>query len=123
MEKRKVTIFINGRPCTLYSDDSDEYIRALESRADEALMQTAGNAVHAVISLTDQLMRMEQAAPAEQAKQPQDGRLREQPQRAEMPDKPEKPPMAAPKKKPAKTDEGQVSIWELIEHRENESDG
>lgn len=64
MEKRLVTVMIGGQRCSFYSDDSDEYISALEQRANEVMRQTArfslrANAVLSVISLTDALMREE----------------------------------------------------------------
>ena len=65
MEKRKVTISVNGRPYSFYSDDSDEFISALEQGANAVLRRTAEfsgsspytQAVLAVLLLTDQLIR------------------------------------------------------------------
>ena len=104
MEKRKVTISIGGRPCSFYSDDSDEYIVALEQRVNTVMQETAKfsgsssytNAMLTVLSLTDQLMRMEQA------------------------EKPEKPAQKGKKKadpKAAGKDDGQVSVWDLLDDR------
>ena len=107
MEKRKVTVSIGGKPCTFYSDDSDEYIAALEKRANEVMKQTkfAGsstctNAILSVLCLTDQLLRTE---------------------RAEKPGKTEKPQRAEQKAgkknnpKVAAEDKGQVSVWDLMD--------
>ena len=103
MEKRKVSIVINGQPCSFYSDDTDEYIKALENKANEAIKQTAGNTVYAMIALTDQLMRMEQAKQAEPV-------TAVRPSKED--DKPEKPKKA--RKNMEKTDDSQMSMWDLI---------
>ena len=106
MEKRRVTISIGGQPCSFYSDDSDEYISELEQRVNAAIRLTAGNTVRSVILLTDQLMRMEQAAAPEAVDRQKQTEKQEQ---TEAPVKRE--PV---RKKAAKTDEGQVSVWDLL---------
>ncbi len=111
LEKRKVTVSIGGRVYRFYSDDSDAYIATLEQRANAALKQTAGfsgasvltNAVLAVLLLTDELMRTEQKAPG-------DGGSPEVRETAK-----EK------KKKPAEKDDGQVSVWDLLEEQEGKA--
>ena len=116
MEKRKVTIAIGGRVCSLYTDDPEEYISALEERANAVMKETAkfsgsssyANAVFAVLSLTDQLLRMEQ---------------RENKQSMEEADRRQTgtPPKPGPKesrktnKTPSGSDSGQVSVWDLLD--------
>ena len=87
MEKRKVTVSIGGQVCSFYSDDPDEYLAALEQRANAVMKQTSRfsgssactNAILAVLLLTDRILRAEQKA--------------------------------------AEEDAGQVSIWDLIDDR------
>jgi len=102
LEKRKVTLQIGGQLCSLYTDDTDEYIAALEKKANAVMRQTAPfsgtsaytNAVLSVLSLADSLLRKERkGSPGRQA-QPQSGK------------KPAKP---APEEK------DQVSVWDLLE--------
>ncbi len=93
MEKRKVTITINGKECSFYSDDSEEYIAALAKKANAAMKRTAEfsggsaytNAVLAVLYLTDRLMRTEQKG-----------------SRKSVP-------------KAAEKEDGHVSVWDLME--------
>ena len=109
LEKRRVTIWIGGQPCSFLSDDPAEYISALEKRADAAMRQAAGNAVHAAVYLADRLLRAEQA---------------EEPQKPEKPEKAEKPQKAERAGKPGKKDaveKGQVTVWDLIEGRQPDS--
>lgn len=95
MEKRKVTVSIGGQVCSFYSDDPDEYLAALEQRANAVMKQTAGfsgssactNAILAVLLLTDRILRAEQK-----------GHRKSSPKAAEE-------------------DAGQVSIWDLIDDR------
>ena len=102
MEKRRVTVSIGGLPCSFYTDDTDEYISALEQRTNEALRQAAGvsgssayrNAVLAVLSLTDQLMRTEQKGETEHK-----GNRKSIPKAA------------------VKKEKGQVSVWDLLDAR------
>ena len=106
MEKRRVTIWIGGQPCSFLSDDPDAYISALEKRANAAMKQAAGNLGHAVVSLADQQLRTEQA---------------EKPPKAEKAEKPEKPKKAEkpdPGKKSAMVEKGQVSVWDLINEKQ-----
>ena len=127
MEKRKVTISIGGQLCSFYSDDSDEYISALEKRANAVMKQTEGfsgssayrNAVLSVLFLTDQLMSAEQDKP------------RKPEQNKPGPDRPERAdhlPAAEQKVrkngvKPAKKEDGkdkaQVSVWDLLNDRKS----
>ncbi|MCR4876582.1 MAG: hypothetical protein K5922_05380 [Clostridiales bacterium] len=104
MEKRKVTISIGGQPCSFYSDDPDEYIAALEKKANAVMRQTAGfsgssirmNALLSVVFLTDELLRaeMEETAETEQ-------KVRKK---------------SAPKAvKTAENEKTQVSVWDLLE--------
>ncbi len=104
MEKRKVTIAIDGRPYSFYSDDSYEYIAALEQRANAAVKKTAGNTVHTVIFLTDQLMRTEalsQTSPLQSITEQDQPRNPEQQRRKSA--------------KPVEKDDGQLSVWELLD--------
>ena len=95
MEKRRVTISIGGQPCSFYSDDSDEYISALERKTNAVMRQAArysgssscSNAVIAVLLLTDKLLRTEPKAPRK------------------------------PVPKAAEEDKGQMSVWDLLEDR------
>ena len=106
MEKRSVTVLIGGQPCSFYSDDSDEFISALEQRANAVMKQTAkyagssahSNAVLSVVSLTDSLLRAE-ALIAETAK----GKAEEK----------HSSPVRKPVKNPAE-DKRQVSVWDLL---------
>ena len=109
MEKRRVTIWIGGQPCSFWSDDPDEYISALEKRADAAMRQAAGNAVHAAVYLADRLLRAEKA---------------EEPQTPGKPEKAEKPQKAERAGKSGKKDaveKGQVTVWDLIDGRQPDS--
>ena len=110
VETRKVTIQIGGKPCSFLSDDPDEYISALEQRANVAMKLTEGfsgssaytNAVLSVISLTDQLMRTEQ-------------KIREAAAGPE-PEAEESRRAAARKKSAVKAEEnpGQISVWDVL---------
>ena len=104
MEKRKVTILVGGEYCSFYSDDPEEYLSALEQRANQVMRQTAKysgasaqtNAVLSVIYQTDALMRLE----------------KEKTRAAEEPAE-----IRKPRKNAAQTsaeDQGQVSVWELL---------
>ncbi len=104
MEKRKVTISIGGQPCSFYSDDPDEYIAALEKKANAVMRQTAGfsgssirmNALLSVVFLTDELLRAEQEEAAETEQ-----KVRKK---------------SAPKAvKTAENEKTQVSVWDLLE--------
>ena len=107
MEKRKVTVSIGGQSCSFYSDDSDEYISELEKRANEAMRQTAEfsrsspytNAVLSVLFLTDQLMRAEQPGKLEKTQRAEQKAGRKNNQKA------------------VAKDDGQVSVWDLLEDR------
>ena len=97
-----MTVRIGGLPCSFLSDDSEEYLSALEQRANAVMKQTApfagpsarGNAILSVLFLTDVLLRKEQG---------------EEPQAGEK---------AAARKATAKApirDRDQVSVWDLLE--------
>ena len=109
LEKRKVTIWIGGQPCSFYSDDSDEYLSALEQRANAAMRQTArfsgssayANAVLSVLSLTDTLFRTEQ-------------KMKEIISEKEG----NEPKAHTPRKaivKGKEEENGQVSVWDLLD--------
>ena len=109
MEKRRVTILISGQPYSFYSDDSDEYISSLEQRANAAMKQTsrfAGqsaytNAVLSVLFQTDSLLRTEQKMKVMAA-----GKQAEEPK------------VPASRKNPVKgkdQENGQVSVWDLLD--------
>ena len=130
LEKRKVTITVGGKPCSFYSDDSDDYIAALEERSNAVMKQTSAysstsGALLAVISLTDQLMRMEQApATAQLSGSEQQNPKRRSPEPAESPEPTESPEPSKPsktkqkrerKKEPVKMDRAQVSVWDILE--------
>jgi len=105
LEKRKVTISIGGQPCSFYSDDPDEYIAALEKKANAVMRQTAGfsgssirmNALLSVVFLTDELLRAEQEEAAAETEQ----KVRKK-----------NPPKAV---KNAENEKTQVSVWDLLE--------
>ena len=109
MEKRKVTIRIDGQAYSLYSDDSDDYLSALEQRADAVMKETAGltgavgykNAVLSVLNLTDELMRAE-----EKIRMLGKGQQRVPENRSSA-----APKRAAPE---ASKDREQVSVWDLL---------
>ena len=122
MEKRKVTISIGGQLCSFYSDDSDEYISALEQKANAVMKQTAGfsgsslyrNAVLSVLFLTDELLRAEQGRP----QQPEPDKLG-----SDRPEREDRLPAAEQKirknitksaKKEEERDKAQVSVWDLL---------
>ena len=115
MEKRKVSILVDGQPCVFYSDDPEEYLYALTERANAVLRETArfsGPSVRSrealsVLSLTDTLMRTEQ-----QVRQMEEA-LREKEER-----KPREARKTVPGKTAAKAaaEEGdQVSVWDLLD--------
>ena len=109
MEKRKVTVTVGGRTVSFYSDDPEEYIAALEKKADEALKRTAGfsgasDAVLAVLYLADQLTRAETEALSR-------GTGPDRPREAEQG---RKTPAKTGKPGREKKKEEQVSIWNLL---------
>ena len=112
MEKRRVTIWIGGQPCSFLSDDPDAYLSALEKRANAAMKQAAGNPLHAVVSLADQQLRTEQAEKPLKAEKAEKA---EKPEKTEKPKKAEKPD---PGKKSAMVEKGQVSVWDLINEKQ-----
>ena len=108
MEKRRVTILVDGQPYSFYSDDSEEYLSELEQRANAVMNQTAAfsassaytNAVLSVLVLTDELLRMEQKN-RETASEQKAAEARQMPGRK------------APGKGAAE-DRGQISVWDLL---------
>ena len=90
MDKRRVTVTIGGRTCIFYSDDEDVYIAELARRANATMKQFSGNYYHAVLYLTDALIR---------AEKPTEG-----------------PPAQSKKNVGKKPPEGsgQVSVWEIL---------
>ena len=110
MEKRRITVSIEGRPYRFDSDDSDEYIAALEKRTSDALKQAKrlsgssddSGAVLAVILLTDQLMRAEQQAFQSQERQASSPKQTE-------PKVNRKNGSRSPEK-----DKDQISVWDLL---------
>ena len=126
MEKRLVTITIGGQRCSFYSDDSDEYISALEQRANEIMRQTArfslrANALLSVISLTDSLMREEKKT-EEKKSEETEGAVKAEPK-----PEPKTEPKAGNKrnrKNAASTPEenqDQISVWDLLERKPAEA--
>ena len=109
MEKRKVTISIDGQPCVLFSDDSEEYLSALERRANAVMKQTAAfsgsssytNAIRSVLILTDELLRTEQ-------KYLKLSTERKATENRSIHDR------KNPSKDAAK-DQGQISVWDILE--------
>ena len=109
LEKRSVTIQIGGQPCRFFSDDSEEYLSALEERANAVMRETArfsgpsnrANAILAVLSLTDTLLRTEQKA-AETASEPEKTEGR-------------RPPARKTPERNTATEKGQLSVWDLLE--------
>lgn len=106
LEKRKVTIYIGAQPCSFYSDDSEEYLRALEQKANAVMRETARfsgadqgmNAFLSVLFLTDELLRAEQKqpAPAAKAKEPAGRAAKNTP-------------------RPEEKERGQISVWDILE--------
>lgn len=122
MEKRRVTITIGGQPYSFYSDDPEEYIKTLEQRANAAMKQTErfgasayAGAVFSVISLTDQLLRTEQAVITRETERP------EEPPKTEEAEKPVK--KEPNRKKAAGGTKGQVSVWDLLGESAEEGTG
>ena len=89
MEKRRVTILVDGQPYSFYSDDSEEYLTSYYT-----------NAVLSVLVLTDELLRMEQKN-RETASEQKAAEARQMPGRK------------APGKGAAE-DRGQISVWDLL---------
>ena len=109
MEKRKVTILIDGQPCVLFSDDSEEYLSALEQKANAVMKRTAEfsgsssytNAILSVLVLTDELLRTEQKflEASTERKATENRSIHD-------------------RKNPAKDtvkDQGQSSVWDILE--------
>ena len=105
VKKRKVTVTVDGQSCSFYSDDPDVYISALEQRANEVIRQTERfsgassrtNAVLSVIYLTDALMR------SEKENKTKSGNENRRPGKNNP--------------QPPAEDQGQVSVWELLDDR------
>ena len=109
MEKRSVTMVIGGQPCRFVSDDSEEYLSALEQRANETLRRTEAcsgasgwsHAMLSVLSLTDELLRAEERIQALSA-----------------PRKPEGSRELPARKAPGRDgdgERGQISVWDLLD--------
>ena len=94
MDRRKITIMLDGQPYSFYSDDPDVYLSELEKRANAVMRQAASfgqnKAALAVLLLTDQLMRTEGGPPNPEKK-------------------------AARKPKADAAEKGQVSVWDLLD--------
>ncbi len=114
MEKRKVTIWVDGQSCSFYSDDSEEYLSALAEKANAVMRKTARdsgasgktNAVFSVLALTDMLLRTEQRM-----------RAMEMEKKETADQKPAEAKRPLPRKTAAKAmegDPGQVSVWDLL---------
>ncbi len=107
MEKRKVTVLVGGQFCSFYSDDSDEYISSLEKRANEVISRTARlsgmsshtSAVLSVIYLTDALMREDQKKTNNSDKRTEILKIRKNTAQVSA------------------EDQGQVSVWDLLDTR------
>ena len=111
MEKRKVTISIDGKPCSLYSDDPEEYLSILEQRANAVMRETAGfsgsaysNAVLSVITLTDELLRSEQKIQNLTAERKKDEFRSNSPRKNSVKD--------------GEKERGQISVWDILETHE-----
>ena len=109
MEKRRITVTIGNHACSFYSDDPEEYIAALEQRANAVMKQTAPfsgasasmNAALSVVFLTDALMRAEAEKSRAENSQPEIKRTRKSGAKA------------------AEEDQGQISVWELFDAEES----
>ena len=106
MEKRNVTIFVAGKPCSFTTTDSEEYIRRLEAAANDVVKKTA-QATHrslqsstllSVVTLADQLLRAQDA----------------QQQEATDESQPKKKPAKARKQPAAREPSDQMSIWDVM---------
>ena len=109
MALRKVTITVGGRPCTFLSDDPEEYVSALEQKANAVMRKTGSfsgssysNAILSVVSLTDELLQTEK-------------KIQELSEEAN-PEPAEKKQAGVRKKSPPKLREsdGQVSVWDVL---------
>ena len=102
MEKREVTVSVGGQRCSIYSDDPDEYIAALEEKANRVVERFSGMNAKAILFLTDALMRAEKTeTPAEEPAE------RKPEEKAE----PKRARKNAPKDLP---ENNQVSMWDLV---------
>lgn len=106
MEKRNVTIFVAGKPCSFTTTDSEEYIRRLEAAANDVVKKTA-QATHrslqsstllSVVTLADQLLRAQDA----------------EKEAAQEPEKTKKK-TPRPRKKDASDASDQMTIWDVME--------
>ncbi|MBQ6562485.1 MAG: cell division protein ZapA [Clostridia bacterium] len=107
MEKRNVTIFVAGKPCSFMTTDSEEYIRRLEAAANDVVKKTA-QATHrslqsstllSVVTLADQLLRAQDSEKQEAQEPPA-----------------QKKRTARPRKQPAsKEPSDQMSIWDVMD--------
>ena len=102
MEKRKVIVTIGGQRCSIYSDDPDEYISALEEKANTVVERFSGMNARTILFLTDALMRAEKAeTPAEEPEE----------RKAEADAEPKRARKNASKVSP---ENNQVSMWDLM---------
>ena len=125
MEKRKVTVFIAGQPCTFYTDDSDEYLSLLSKRVNAAMRETSGfsgdssynNAVLSAVSLADELLRTEQRMRlSSEMQKPGEKKAGEK--------KPGGEKGSAARKRSAREDgkvRGQISVWDMLEKKDGQA--
>ena len=114
LEKRKVTIWVDGQPCSFYSDDSEEYLSALAEKANAVMRRTARdsgasgktNALFSVLALTDTLLRMEQRI--------KDLTMEKKEVTGQDPAEAKRPILRKTAAKAAEGDPGQVSVWDLL---------
>ena len=114
LEKRKVTILVDGQTCCFYSDDSDEYISTLAEKANAVIRQTAKdsgtsgktNAVLSVLALTDMLLQTEQRM-RDMAAEKKEAAVREPAEAKRLNSR-------KTASKAAEENPGQVSVWDLL---------
>ena len=114
LERRKVTVWVDGQPCCFYTDDSEEYIAALAERANAVMRRMAADsgtvgqtkAVFSVLALTDTLLRTEQRMRDLEKKMKEAGERTPAEKKHPMP---RKAAAKAPEEDP-----GQVSVWDLL---------
>ena len=102
MEKREVTVSVGGQRCSIYSDDPDEYIAALEEKANRVVERFSGMNAKAILFLTDALMRKEKTETPVEGPAEQKHEAKAEPKRA--------------RKNVSKvsSENNQVSMWDLV---------
>ncbi len=102
MEKREIIVSVGGQRCSIYSDDSDEYITALTEKANWVVKRFSGMNAKAILFLTDALMRAEKTETAVEEPAERKPEVKAESKRVRK---------NAPKALP---ENNQVSMWDLV---------